>query len=92
MNTYPERLPALLNIGAHAAQSRFEYILCKGLVDEFGDAGLSIELYVIQDAIEALALADCEHGCDSGTSSILQYYGLVERYQKARRKEEHLSR
>ncbi len=45
MNTYPERLPALLNIGVHAAQSRFEYIMCKGLVDEFGDAGLSIELY-----------------------------------------------
>ena len=67
MDTYPERLPALLNIGVHAAQSRFEYILCKGLVDEFGDAGLSIELYVIQDAIEALAQADCEHGCDSST-------------------------
>ncbi|AWE82709.1 hypothetical protein CSB95_1302 [Pseudomonas aeruginosa] len=66
--------------------------MCKGLVDEFGDAGLSIELYVIQDAIETLAQADCEHGCDSSTSSILQYYGLVERYQKARRKEEHLSR
>ncbi|MGV8663014.1 hypothetical protein ACV357_27770, partial [Pseudomonas aeruginosa] len=48
--------------------------------------------YVIQDAIETLAQADCEHGCDSSTSSILQYYGLVERYQKARRKEEHLSR
>lgn len=47
MNTYPERLPALLNIGVHAAQSKFEYILCKGLVDEFGDAGLSIELYVV---------------------------------------------
>ncbi|MCT7340474.1 hypothetical protein N5K55_05455 [Pseudomonas aeruginosa] len=58
-------------------KSRFEYIMCKGLVDEFGDAGLSIELYVIQDAIETLAQADYEHGCDSSTSSILQYYGLV---------------
>jgi len=82
--TYSERLPALLAIAEHAARSDFHYWLDGGVVDEFGDAGLSILLYDIQPAIEALAQADFEHGCDSSDSPILQQYALVKCYQTAR--------
>ncbi|PWU32072.1 hypothetical protein DK254_00700 [Pseudomonas sp. RW407] len=82
--TYPERLPALLAIAELAARSDFHYKLDQGVVDEFGDAGLSIWLHELQPAVEALAQADFEHGCNSSDSPILQQYDLVMCYQMAR--------
>ncbi|WP_313025479.1 hypothetical protein [Pseudomonas lopnurensis] len=86
-HTYPERLPALLAIAEHAARSELHYTLNKGVVDAFSDAGLSIWLYDLQPAIEALAQADIEHSCDSSDSPTLRRYALVQCYQTARSKE-----